>query len=261
MEPQCQVRLEVFEGPLDLLLHLINKNRLDIADIPIALVTAQYLEYLDFMQALDLVVAGEYLVMAATLIQIKSRMLLPGPEPFDPEDDPRFEITRPLRELVEMRRLARDIDARAMLGRDVFTRDGDFYDLLGKEWASQELLKDNTPDNPVDERIEADLLDLISAFRSVFEKMHLPRIIEIEEARCDLALSMGYIMDRISGDGTLSCHDLFSIGDRRRAVCMFIALLELARQGKVRLIQDAWHGDIIVLMRKASVSAPAAYAH
>lgn len=255
MEPQCQVRLEVFEGPLDLLLHLIHRNRLDITDIPIALVTAQYLEYLDFMQALDLVVAGEYLVMAATLIQIKSRMLLPRPEPVDPEDDPRFEITRPLKELMEMKEAARRLDSRAILGRDVFTREGDFYDLL-----PQEPLKKGLVDDPIDDRIEADLFDLISAFRAVLGKRRLPMVIEIEEARCDLALSMGYIMDRISGDGTLSCHDLFSIGDRRRAICMFIALLELARQGKVRLIQDVWHGDIIVLMRETSVSAPAAYA-
>lgn len=245
MEPQCQVKLEVFEGPLDLLLHLINKNRLDIADIPIALVTAQYLEYLGFMQALDLAVAGEYLVMAATLIQIKSRMLLPGPEPFGPEDDPRFEITRPLKELIEMKEAARRLDARAVLGRDVFARDGDFYDLSAKEGAHPGFLKDSL----VDERIEADLIDLISAFRSVLGKGRLPRVIEIEEARCDLALSMEHIMDRVSGDVILSCHDLFASGDRRRAVCMFIALLELARQGKVRLVQETGDGDIVILLR------------
>jgi segregation and condensation protein A len=248
LEPQCQVRLEVFEGPLDLLLYLINRDRLDIADIPIALVTAQYLEYLDFMHALDLAVAGEYLVMAATLIQIKSRMLLPGPEPLGPEDDPRFEITRPLKELLEMKEAARRLDARAMLGRDVFTRDGDFYD--------QGFLKDSL----IEEQIEADLLDLISAFRSVIGKERLPKVIELEEARCDLALSMEYILGRVSGDGVLSCHDLFSASDRRRAVCMFIALLELARQGKVRLVQETMNGDITVLMREISVSAPAAYA-
>ncbi|MFW6098874.1 MAG: segregation and condensation protein A, partial [Thermodesulfobacteriota bacterium] len=92
-----EVKLEIFEGPLDLLLHLIHKNEVDIFDIPIATITRQYLEYIDLMQALNISVAGDFLMMASTLIHIKSKMLLPGPQD-EEEEDPRLEITRPLLE-------------------------------------------------------------------------------------------------------------------------------------------------------------------
>ncbi|MGB9711934.1 MAG: segregation and condensation protein A [Dissulfurimicrobium sp.] len=251
MEPQCQVRLEVFEGPLDLLLYLINKNKLDIADIPIALVTAQYLEYLEFMQALDLVVAGEYLVMAATLLQIKSKMLLPAPTlgACGAEDDPRSEIVRPLKGLVEIRRLAQALDARELLGRDVFIRDAD-TESQATESDLPALSKGNAGCVPRHE--DVDLLDLVSAFRSVIKNRRLPRVVEIEEARCDLVQTMGCVLGLVSSTGRVSFCDLLTDGDRKTAVCIFISLLELARQKRVRLLQDVHGKDIVIVMRASS---------
>ena len=95
------VKLDIFEGPMDLLVHLIRKNEMDIYDIPIAVITAQYLEYLDLMKDLNINVAGNFLVMAATLIHIKSRMLLPRPPEEEEEEDPRMELTRPLLEYLQ----------------------------------------------------------------------------------------------------------------------------------------------------------------
>ena len=116
-----EVRLEIFEGPLDLLLHLIHKNEVDIFDIPIATITDQYLEYLDVMKALNINVAGDFLVMASTLIHIKSKMLLP--ELIDEEEeDPREEITRPLLEYMRFKEIAGELSEREILDKDVFAR-------------------------------------------------------------------------------------------------------------------------------------------
>src|SRR5262245_5970519 len=121
-----QVKLPVFEGPLDLLLHLIKEHRVDIYDIPIALITRQYLEYLDLMKELNLSIAGEFLVMAATLVQIKSRMLLPReeqPESTEPEEDPREELVRRLVEYQRFKDAAVELEEREAVWRDVFRRE------------------------------------------------------------------------------------------------------------------------------------------
>ncbi len=122
MDYEYEVKLGIFEGPLDLLLHLIYKNEVDIFDIPIASITDQYLEYLDLMKALNINVAGDFLLMAATLVHIKSRMLLPGAEGGEEEDDPRLEITRPLLEYMRIKEAAQALDEREILERDVFGR-------------------------------------------------------------------------------------------------------------------------------------------
>jgi len=118
-----QVKLDnVFEGPMDLLVHLIKKNEVDIYDIPIALVTNQYLEYLEWMKSLNIDVAGDFLVMAATLTQIKSRMLLPAHEGGEEEDDPRMEIAKPLEEYLQMKSAAEHLTERNRLGETTFIR-------------------------------------------------------------------------------------------------------------------------------------------
>ena len=119
-----RVRLDLFEGPLDLLLHLIKRNEVDVTDIPVATITEQYLAYLDLMRDLNLDVAGEYLVMAATLMLIKSRMLLPSPEPRTSEEaDPRADLVRQLLEYQRYREAAAALGERPLLRRDVFTRE------------------------------------------------------------------------------------------------------------------------------------------
>jgi len=117
-----KVKLEMFEGPLDLLLHLIHKNEVDIFDIPISSIADQYLDYLELMKSLEMSIAGDFLVMASTLIHIKSRMLLPGRNEGDEEEDPRLEIARPLLEYMQLKEVAQELSERKILGRDVFAR-------------------------------------------------------------------------------------------------------------------------------------------
>ncbi len=120
-----EIKLDIFEGPLDLLLYLIRKNEIDIYNIPIALITEQYLEYLDLMRSLNLDLAGEYLVLAATLIHIKSRMLLPpveGDDEAEEGEDPRAELVQQLLEYQAFKEAALNLEERPLLERDVFTR-------------------------------------------------------------------------------------------------------------------------------------------
>ena len=258
MEPECQVKLEAFEGPLDLLLHLIQKNKLEITDIPIAVVTAQYLEYLEFMQAaLDVVVAGEYLVMAATLMHIKSRMLLPRPDPADLEDDPRLELVRPLQELVQMREAAASLECRPILGRDVFIREGGLEsEELGIKNEDLKIRNEEleiggkeTPAPGSEWPLDVSLTDLISAFKKVLGNNSLPRVLEITRAKASLSERMESIAEDLNQTGSIRFFELFSSEDREMIIVTFLAILELARLGKVRLLQESPGGDILILFR------------
>src|SRR5512136_1790346 len=157
-------RLEGFEGPLDLLLHLIQKNELDIFNIPIAVITEQYLEYLQLMKVLNLDMAGEYLLMASTLLHIKSRMLLPkSSEEEEEEEDPRAELVRRLLEYQRYKQAAGELEKRPMLDRDVFIR----------------LIPLEHGEEPEEERIEVSLLGLIEAFRQVLERVKSESVHEV----------------------------------------------------------------------------------
>ena len=245
MEPECQVKLEAFEGPLDLLLHLIQKNKLEITDIPIAVVTAQYLEYLEFMQAaLDVVVAGEYLVMAATLMHIKSRMLMPKPDTADPEDDPRLELVRPLQELVQIREAAACLECRPILGRDVFIREGA---LESEESGSNVEVSESAG---LDGILDVSLTELISAFKKVLGSNSLPRVLEITRAKASLSERMEFIAEELKQIGSIRFFELFFSEDRGIIIITFLAILELAKLGKVRLLQEKPGGDILLLLRR-----------
>ena len=151
------VKLEIFEGPLDLLLHLIRKNEVDINDIPVALITKQYLEYLDLMAEMNFEVAGEFLVMAATLTHIKSKMLLPSHDKNqdkDDDDDPRIDLVAQLMEYKRIKAAALELDKRDRLGRDLFQRES------GGEEISEALAQKKEP-----EVFQAGVFDLISAFQ------------------------------------------------------------------------------------------------
>lgn len=247
MGHECQVKLEVFEGPLDLLLHLIRENKLEITDIPIALVTAQYLEYLEFMQALDIVVAGDYLVMAATLMHIKSAMLLPRPDLPRPEDDPRLEIVRPLQELMRIREASEALAERALLGRDVFVRE----EALDAETDPSIQETGPLPDVP----LQVSISQLISAFKSILGNSALPKILEITRARMSLSASIESLTATLLRQGRMRFFELFSSDDRGAVVITFLALLELARLGWVALVQEQPHGDILVLCKRTHPAA------
>ncbi len=240
MEPECKVRLDVFEGPLDLLLHLITRNRLDITDIPISLVTNQYLEYLELLQALDIEVAAEYLLMAATLIQIKSRMLLPAQRPQEmDEEDPRLQITVALQELKKAKELADRLNECPMLGRDVFLCPGEAQNI-------RECLEGEKT-----EGLNVSVFELVEALRRLLKEKGLPRTIEIERARVRLSERIEEIEKIIIERGNLSFFSLFDEGmERRLVIVTFLAILELSKRGIIRLFQKAHDADIVLIRRK-----------
>lgn len=242
MEPSCQIRVEAFEGPLDLLLHLIQKNEIDVSDIPIALITSQYLEYLEFMRALDIAVAGEYLVMAATLIHIKSRVLLPRPEPEDPEEDPRLEIARPLQELMLIREAARELERLPLLGRDVFTPVVDpppRVDTAGEE--------DGVGGASGKRPLLGDLIGLIDALRTVVSARDLAEAIRVASARVSMEERMEFLEQELARRGRASMFDMVDWADIEAVIVTFLALLELVKRGRARIFQEAPGKDVLVL--------------
>ncbi len=245
MEPQCRVRLDIFEGPLDLLLHLITKNRLDITDIPIHLVTNQYLEYLEFLKALNIEVAAEYLLMATTLIQIKSRMLLPKRQdlPQEDEEDPRLEITIALKELKKAKELADKLDACPILGRDVFQN-------------NQALHRQSKGVKRNEELVSISVFELVEAFKRVLKKGKLPRTLEIERARIKLSHRIRQIEMVMQTRKRMSFFDLFQGKMERFSIIItFLAILELSKMGKIRLFQQRDDSDIIIIRRKMDVAS------
>jgi segregation and condensation protein A len=239
------VRLENFEGPLDLLLHLIKKHEVNVYDIPIALITQQYLDYIDLMQELNLDVAGEFLVMAATLIHIKSRMLLPRPDPSqeDPEEDPREALVRRLLEHQKFKAAAELLHERETLRSAQWTRpDGPIAQIAGEA---------------PEPEIEVDLFSLITAFRSVVErakqrpKMYLPgEQIPIEE-RIDQLLA------RLSETQACGFEDLFAdMQSRAGMIVTFLAILEMIRLKLIRVFQSGAMGEIRIYKRARPSDAP-----
>lgn len=220
------VKLEVFEGPLDLLLHLIHKNEINIFDIPIALITEQYLEYLRLMKVLNLDIAGEYLLMASTLIHIKSKMLLPNPskEEEEEEEDPRAELVRKLLEYQKYKEAALELDRRPRLDRDVFIRLNIEEDLRKPE-----------------ERLEVSLFELIEAFRQVLERLKPEKFHEVILDPLNVEDRMEEILNILRRENrSLAFHHLFPEDSSLRLVIVtFLAILELVKMGLIRIFQAA----------------------
>ena len=219
------VRLAVFEGPLDLLLHLIRTHELDICDIPIALVTRQYLEYLELMQELDLDVAGEFLVMAATLLHIKSKSLLPRHEEDEEEEDPevmRQELSRRLIEYERFKEAAARLGDRPVLGRDVFVRD-----FLGEEIPGEEFVI-----------TELSMADLITAFKDALSRMPPGVAQEFFADRITIADAIAFLLDRLNEEGSIQFESLVAnCPSRNEIVSFFLAILELVRLKTIRVFQ------------------------
>ena len=218
-------RLEGFEGPLDLLLHLIQKNELDIFNIPIALITEQYLEYLQLMKVLNLDIAGEYLLMASTLLHIKSRMLLPrSSEGEEEEKDPRAELVRRLLEYQKYKQAAGELEKRPLLDRDVFIR------LTPTESREDE-----------EERIEVSLLDLLEAFREVLKRVKPEAIHEVILEQLSVEDKIEEILSLLEKENrSMSFHRLFpEEASRRVVVVTLLAILELVKMKRIRIFQMA----------------------
>jgi len=221
------VRLDMFEGPLDLLLHLIHKNEIDITNIPIALITEQYLEYLKLMKVLNLDVAGEYLLMASTLLHIKSKMLLPTSSEEEEEEgeDPRAELVRKLLEYQKYKNAAAELESRPMLDRDVFIR---------------LALADNT-DPREEEKIEVNLFELLEVFRQVLERTKPEGFHEVILERISVEEKVQEILSLLQREKrSIAFHLLFpEEASRRVIVITFLAILELVKMKLVRIFQPA----------------------
>lgn len=218
-------RLEGFEGPLDLLLHLIQKNELDIFNIPIALITGQYLEYLQLMKVLNLDIAGEYLLMASTLLHIKSRMLLPksseGEE--ETEEDPRAELMRRLLEYQKYKEAALELEKRPLLDRDVFIR----------------LMPAGPEEEPEEEKVEVNLLELIEAFRKMLERVKPEGVHEVVLEPISVEDKIEEILALLERENrSVAFHRLFPEQVSRRVVVVtLLAILELVKMKRIRIFQ------------------------
>ena len=226
-----EVKLAIFEGPLDLLLHLINKNEVDIFDIPIATITDQYLGYLELMKTLNINVAGDFLIMASTLIHIKSKMLLPGLQEEDDEEDPRTEIMRPLLEYIQFKEIAEAFSEREILDRDVFARTVIPY------------FQDGV--NPEEPELNVSLFQLIDAFKRIVDQRLPGAKLTVQPEQWSVKDKTELIIARLKEKGTMFFREIFS-EDRTVSefVVTFLALLELVHIGLVRVFQPTSEGDI-----------------
>jgi segregation and condensation protein A len=239
------VRLTNFEGPLDLLLHLIKRNEVSIYDIPITLITSQYIEYIDLMQEMNLDVAGEFLVMAATLIHIKSRMLLPRPDPAqdDPEEDPREALIRRLMEHQKFKAAAELLHERETLRSAQWTRpDGPIAEIAGEA---------------PEPEIEIDLFSLISAFRAVVERSMARPKAYLPAEQMPIEVRIEQLMARLSETEACGFEDLFEdVQSRAGLVVTFLALLEMIRLKLIRVFQSGVVGPIRIYKRARPADAP-----
>ena len=239
------VRLQNFEGPLDLLLHLIKKHEVNIYDIPIALITSQYLEYIDLMQELNLDVAGEFLVMAATLIHIKSRTLLPRPDPTqeDPDEDPREALVRRLLEHQKFKAAAELLHERETLHSAQWTRaDGPVLEIAGEA---------------PEPEVEVDLFSLISAFRAVVERAKARPKVYLPAEQIPIEDRIEQLLSRLSETEACGFEDLFEdVQTRAGLVVTFLALLEMIRLKLIRVFQSGVVGPIRVYKRQRPADAP-----
>lgn len=237
-----RVQLPIYEGPLDLLLHLIRKDDLSIADIPIASITEQYLAALELMQGLDLDVSGEYLVMAATLLHIKSKTLLPpeeeGEEDDDEAGDGREELVRRLLEYERFKNAARDLEEREILNRDVFARQGRSAPV--REVSFEQL----------------SVFDLMSALQRVLERFPEPSVHTVVQETVSVRERMTGILDELGRRTSVLFHELFdAAGSRMEVVVTFLALLELIRIRAVNAVQEERLGPIVLTLALSEAGA------
>jgi segregation and condensation protein A len=248
-----RVKLEVFEGPLDLLLHLVKKHELDILDIPVSFITEKYLEYLELMRQTNLDVAGEYLLMAATLVHIKSRELLPTPDPAqadvelgeDGEElDPRQELIKRLLEYQKYKDAAVALGDRPVMGRNVFLRGG------GMDAALPDNISREAP------LAEVPVFKLLEALSDVLSKARVKLTHDVVIERLSITDRINQLVDRLQAEGTFTFVSCFAFAEQEEAsslgqvkheiVVTFLAILEMTRIKLVRISQPEGSGDIYI---------------
>ena len=242
-----RVQLEIFEGPLDLLLHLIKKNEVSITDIPIATITEQYLATLEVMQTFNLDVAGEFLVMAATLIHIKSRMLLPltdGEEDEEEGADPREELVRRLLEYQRFKDAADQLERREVLTRDVFVR---------SVAPAEEV--------PAPGFREVSVFELLTALKQVLDRLPKDVVHEVMLDKITVREKMTLLLDHLRAQGKTLFESLFAeVKTRMEVVVTFLAMLELVKVRAIRIFQEEATGPIQIEAAAGIENAPAVLA-
>jgi len=222
---------DVFEGPMDLLLFLIKKNEVNIYDIPIAAITDQYLEYLNMMREMNIDIAGDFLVMAATLTHIKSRMLLPVHEEMeDGEEDPRLEIARPLAEYIRLKEAAEKLGSRSILGEDTFVRRPERAQVLSSD---------------PEEWVQVDLFELIDAFQRILKNIAPEQRVDLTADRISVKDRISEIVNILEERESVTFDALFQgDADRGMIVVTFLAVLEMVRLALIRVYQQQETGII-----------------
>ena len=225
-----EVFLEAFEGPLDLLLDMIKRQNLDILDINVAEITRQYMDYIDMMKAMQFELAAEYLLMAAMLAEIKSRMLLPRQESEDDEDDPRAELIRRLQEYERFKKAAEDIDSLPRLGRDVFVA------------SAKEPDRDKTRPQP-----DVSMQDLLLSLSEVLHRAEMFESHKVELERLSTRERMSQVLSTLSGKQFVPFVSLFKLSEGKIGVVVtFLAIMELIKESLVEIVQSEPYGPIHV---------------
>ncbi|MGH8245652.1 MAG: segregation and condensation protein A [Gammaproteobacteria bacterium] len=225
-----EVFLEAFEGPLDLLLYLIRRQNLDILDIPVAQITQQYMGYIELMEELHLELAGEYLVMAAVLAELKSRLLLPRVDEEEDEEDPRAELVRRLQEYERYKQAAEDLDSLPRLERDLFSAVVEFPGRKAQQ---------KPPQVPLEEilRVFADVLR-----RAEFFSHH-----QVQRESLSVRERMSLVLDRVRGEEFIEFGRLFTLEEGRAGVIVaLLAILELLKESLIEMVQNEVNGPIYV---------------
>jgi len=239
--PQAlEVFLEAFEGPLDLLLYLIRRQNLDVLDIPIADITRQYMEYIQLMQELDLELAGEYLLMAAMLAEIKSRMLLPRSQlDSEEEDDPRAELVRRLQEYERFKRAAEDIDRLDRLDRDVY-----------------QAIAELTNRHVIRLLPEVTLQEMLVAFKDVVQRATMFEHLHLQRETLSVRQRMSDVLSMLQESALVEFVKLFRPEEGRLGVCVtFAALLELLREGLIDVVQAEPYAPLHVRRAERNLDA------
>jgi segregation and condensation protein A len=233
MTEELKITLPLYEGPLDLLLDMIRKQKLDIYDIPIATVTKQYLEYLHLIQDMDVDVASEFLVIAAQLIYIKSRMLLPpDPDAVDEDaEDPRAELVRRLLEYEKFKNAAQMLYQREMVEN--------------ASWNNAGVIPFG--EDEVESQVTVGLFDLLTAFRDIIERAKERPLMQVDREEFSIEQMMGYLFDQINTRGAVTLNEILpEIFTRRGLIVAFLALLELTRLKAIFLSQEVACGEITI---------------
>ena len=237
-----KVNLDIFEGPLDLLLYLIKKEDIDINDIPVSKLLHEYIQYIEFAKELDIDLAGEFLEMAAELAYIKSKMLLPESQPDEDEGpDPRQDLVNKLLEYQKFKLAAGDLNQRLVLGRDVFKH------------APFEI--EEVEDGPL---VEADMEALLVAFQNVLKRLPQEKIHEIRGKVVGTAERVVQLTEILRDKTQVAFEDLFE-GDaaKPQVVVTFLAILEMGKQSFIQILQDRVFGRIVIMSRLANPDNPA----